>query len=651
MSYLRIDQIRIVWIGFCAVLIFAWSCYAPAISGTFQLDDYVNLGGLAKVKDTRSAVDFILSGIAGPTGRPLALASFALQADEWRQGPAALIRVNILIHLVNAILLAVSFYQLSRQRAVARYEATLVASVAASLWVLMPLLATASLLIVQRMTTLSAMFMLLGLCGYLYARAQIDSKPKWALSGMSVSIVAGTFLATICKESGALLPVLVLLLESTVLERPGRVKNRDWRIWQVIFLIAPFGVVLVYLATWLDYSDSFVAKRDFTAWERLLTEARVLWIYLSKAVVGIPSQLGIYQYPPPVSRSLWNMPTLLASSAWLALSIASIAWRRRYPLFAVSVLWYLAGHLIESTVVPLELYFEHRNYVPVIGPLFGLASFLVLHPARRSLVPRALVLVLGLVNSWFLYSFAALSGQPSLGARYWAETYPESKRAISTVAMYRLEEEGLLPALQTIERFVTIHPEHAYMRLQQLILLCQYAPEQDHRWILEKLDRELPAVDYVNTTPWMLYELLNTTSRTSCSRVDRGTVASLATAIRDNPRYTNEPLYNRAYQMLLADIAHQRGQFDTEIEHLQQAIGHLPTKDLTESMVEALIGIDDFAGARKFIEDAEALTPTNPFKALAWRRNLKLLREYIRQVEHEKGAPPEQQMGGDKGQS
>jgi tetratricopeptide (TPR) repeat protein len=266
------------------------------------------------------------------------------------------------------------------------------------------------------------------------------------------------------------------------------------------------------------------------------------------------------------------------------------------------------------------------------------------------MVQRAPVLVLGLVNSWFLYSFAALWGQPSIGARYWAETYPESKRAISTLAMYRLEEEGLLPALQTIERFVTINPQHAYMRLQQLIVLCQYAPEQDHRWILEKLDRDLPAVDYVNTTPWMLYELLNTASRTSCNGVDRDTVVSLATTIRDNPRYTNEPLYNRAYQMLLADIAHQRGQFDMEIEHLQLAIAHLPTKDLNELMVQALIGIDDFAGAREFIDDAEARTPINPFKALAWRRDLELLREYTRQVEHEKGVPPERQMGGDKGQ-
>jgi tetratricopeptide (TPR) repeat protein len=638
-----------VLIGFGAVLVFAWLCYAPAISGAFQLDDYTNLGGLAKVEDTHSAIDFISSGIAGPTGRPLALASFALQADEWRQGPSALLRVNILIHLANAILLAVSLYQLSLQRSVARHESALVAVVAASLWVLMPLLATASLLIVQRMTTLSAMFMLLGLCGYLYARAQIEREPKWALLSMSVSVITGTVLATFCKESGLLLPILVLVLETTVLERPGGVKDRDWRTWQLIFLVAPLALLLLYLVTWISYPDELIARRGFTAWERLITENRILWVYLSKAIVGIPSQLGIYQYPPMVSRSLFDPATLLSCFAWLALLIFSIMRRRRYPLFAVSVLWYLGGHVLESTVVPLELYFEHRNYMPVIGPLFGLASFLVLSPARRNLVPRALVLVLGLVNAWFLYSFSSLSGQPSIAARYWANVYPESRRAVTSVAMYRLEEEGLLPAVQTIESFVTAKPEYAHMRLLQLNLLCQYAPKQDQRWVLDRLERDLPAVGYVRTAPLMLFELLNTTSRRSCNAVDAETVASLATVLRDNPRYESEPSFNRDYHKLLAEIAHRRGQYEEEIDHLRRALTYWPTSNLNAKMVRALIDADDFDRAREFINESRDLAPANPIMAMRWQRDLESLHKYVREKENEHDAAQTEQMGGDKG--
>ena len=268
-----IRQNRLVLIGFCAVVALAWFCYQPAISGAFQLDDQFNLGGLEKVDDARSAFDFVFSGMSGPTGRPLALASFALQAENWERGAAAFLKVNILIHLLNAALLALCLYQLALQRAIGRKDAAIVAAAAASLWVLTPLLATASLIVVQRMTTLSALFMLLGLSAYLFTRAKVGDNPKRALTGMSASLVVGTVLAALCKESGVLLPVLVLVLEATVLERPNGVNVRHWRIWQSMFLVLPLTLLLAYLASRVNYPDSVVASRDFNAWERLLTEA------------------------------------------------------------------------------------------------------------------------------------------------------------------------------------------------------------------------------------------------------------------------------------------------------------------------------------------------------------------------------------------
>ncbi len=632
---------RFLLIGFCAVLAFAWFCYQPAVSGAFQFDDGFNLGGLEKVDDARSAFDFVFSGTAGPIGRPLALASFALQAESWDQGAAAFLKVNIFIHLLNAALLALCLYQLALQRAIERHDAAIVAVAAASLWVLMPLLATASLLVVQRMTTLSAMFMLLGLGGYLYARAKVHNRPNQALAGMSASLVAGTVLATLCKESGLLLPVFVLVLEATVLERPTGIKTRVWRVWQFIFLVSPLVLLLIYLTSWFDYSDALVARRGFNAWERLLTETRVLWIYLSKALVGIPSQPGIYQETLTISRSLFSPVTLLASFAWLALLLASIAWRRRYPLFAVAVLWYLAGHLIESTVVGLELYFEHRNYMPIIGPLFGLSSFLLRQPdPHRRRIAGLLVPVLAIVNAWFLYSFANLSGDPSLAARYWANAYPGSPRAVLRMATYRLQEEGPEPALQSIDSFVTAYPEHAYLRISELNLLCQFVPEQDHRRVIEDLERKLPTVAYTHLTTWSLRELLQTTEKTICNGVDSATVASLAKTLRNNPRYTDQPVYNLFYYKTLAYISWEQGDDDATIEHLRQAIAYGQPSDVNVMMVMAMGRAGKFSAARDFIDDAETIGPFHPVKAAMWRRDLDSLRKYIRNLEKSAGKQP-----------
>jgi hypothetical protein len=150
-----------------------WFAYAPALGGPFLLDDFSNLGGLASVEDTRSALIFAFSGFAGPLGRPLALAKFLPQAAAWGEAAEPFLRVNILIHLLNACVLAWVLHRLAIVSRVREEKALFVAIAAASLWLFLPLLASASLLVVQRMTTLSALFVLLGLAGYLHARQPI----------------------------------------------------------------------------------------------------------------------------------------------------------------------------------------------------------------------------------------------------------------------------------------------------------------------------------------------------------------------------------------------------------------------------------------------------------------------------------------------
>ena len=624
---------RLALLGFCIALAVAWVCYRPAIGGAFQLDDHANLGGLAYVKDAESAWDFILSGTAGPTGRPLALATFALQAASYEDGAGAFITINILIHLLNAIVLAGCLYQLSLMRSVARHRAAMVAAVAAGFWVLLPLLATATLLTVQRMTTLSAMFVLLGLAGYLYARARLDSAPGTAFAGMSASLVAGTVLAALCKESGLLLPVFVLVIECTLLERPAKVTMQRWRSWQAVFLLVPVSILLLYLASAASYPDYTIARRGFNGWERLLTESRLLWSYLQKALLGVPSQLGIFQGSPALSRSMLEPLTLLASLAWILAATLGVAWRRRYPLAAFAVLWFLGGHLLESTVIPLELYFEHRNYIAIAGPLFAVVSVAVLAGPRWQRPAMGVAGIAFVLNAYWLYSFAALWGQPSASSRFWANQYPDSVRAVTTLATYQLAEEGPLAALQTLDRFVIDHPEHAYLRIQELNVLCRIAPDHDHRQVIERLDQGLSAVTFTFTAGTMLSELFSAATSSGCASVTPQTVADLADRLRENPRYRQVSLYSQFHFKLLAGIARYQGRYDATLEYLQKAIAFKPSSELNMMMVTALAGAGDFDAANEFIEDAHEKGPANPVRAAQWRRDLDGLQSYIRELE------------------
>jgi len=629
----RVTPTQLSLLGFIAVLLLAWICYRPALSGAFQLDDADNLSGLAAVEDTASAANFILSGTAGPSGRPLALLSFVMQADEWEQGAEAFLRINVLIHLLNAMLLAACFYQLSLLQKTERQKAAIIAAVAASMWVVMPLLASASLHVVQRMTTLSASFTLLGLFGYLFWRCAIEDKPRRAIIGMSASLVIGTGLATLVKEIGLLLPLYVLVLEATVLEKPRGIEQRQWRTWQSVFLALPVVIVLAYLSTRIVYPDWVAGRRGFTAGERLMTEAQILWTYVQKAVFAVPAKLGVYQTMPALNRSLLEPLTMLSSLAWLLLFTLSIIWRRRYPLAALAVLWFLGGHIVESTFVPLELYFEHRNYLPIAGPIFALVAFLALGTDTHRKILAVLAPLYIVVSAFSLYGFASLSGEPSTSSRYWATKYPDSVRAVTTMATYQLTEEGPVRTLDTLDRFVNQYPQHAYLRIQELNLRCMFMPQQDHAPVISELRRELANVEFTYTAGKMLSQLFTTVTATNCNGIDLEIVAELAGLLRDNPRYASVPGYNHFHHKLLAGVARQRGDFEETIDELQRAISYQGSAELNMMMVTTLGGAGDFDAARKIILEAWDQGPRNPLARIAWRRELENLGAYIDELE------------------
>ena len=248
---------------FTCMLALGWFSYSPALSGSFTLDDVSNLAELESVDDNVSAIRFMFSGIAGPLGRPLALASFLPQADAWPDDARSFLTVNILIHLLNAAILAAVLVRLSLACGIDQKNSLFAALAATALWMYMPLLASSSLMIVQRMTTLSATFVLLGLFVYLHARRGIDENPNKALIGMSLSLGIASVLAVLTKESGALLPTFILTLECTILRKPEGVRHKTWRNWSLVFLWLPTALILGYIATRVPYSPEMVLKRDF----------------------------------------------------------------------------------------------------------------------------------------------------------------------------------------------------------------------------------------------------------------------------------------------------------------------------------------------------------------------------------------------------
>ncbi len=115
---------------------------------------------------------------------------------------------------------------------------------------------------------------------------------------------------------------------------------------------------------------------DFTLAERLLTQFRVVLFYVTLLIYPHPSRLNL-DYDFLVSRGILDPPTTLFSMVIVAGLIAYSLWTaKKRPLLSFFILWYFGNLLIESSVFPLELVYEHRLYLPSVGP-FVLFAILV----------------------------------------------------------------------------------------------------------------------------------------------------------------------------------------------------------------------------------------------------------------------------------
>ncbi|MDT8387670.1 MAG: hypothetical protein RQ736_09155 [Thiogranum sp.] len=418
-----------------AVLAGAFWLFSAGISGGFLFDDYNNLQGLATLTQTPgldSTLAYVLNGLSSTLGRPLSLASFAAQYSDWPGNPAGFKIVNILIHLFNGWLVFTVVRALLRLQPDTR-AATWIPLATATLWVLHPLQVSTVLYVVQRMTELSALFMLLGLRLYLLGReSALQNNVRRAYSFMTLGIITGLGLGVLSKENAALMPLLVLVIEFTLLNQVQR--PAAWRVWSSLFLVLPTLLLLGYLAMQFQSFSAQYALRDFTFAERLFTEARILFDYLGKILLPTPGAFGLLFDDFRLSRGLFDpLSTVFAVAGIAGLITGGIILRRREPVLAFAILWFFAAHLLESSVIPLELYFEHRNYLALFGPAFALAYYAARALRQLETSPIRSLVVVGFSAYLCLIAIithqeARLWGNPFLQATAWSLSHPDSRR-------------------------------------------------------------------------------------------------------------------------------------------------------------------------------------------------------------------------------
>ncbi|MDD4887312.1 MAG: hypothetical protein PHO64_10405, partial [Thiomonas sp.] len=378
--------------------------YWPGLSGGYVFDDFGNLVDNAAFAQSALQTHFwhaIWSAHAGPLDRPLSMFTFAAQMVFTGMNPWPLKLANVLLHLLNGWLvwlLSVRVLGWLEGRAPRPWlvGAPTLALLATAAWVLAPIQLTAVLYVIQREEALASAFMLLGLLAYWHGRMRLIAGRRGALAWIWGSLAAGTTLAALAKETGVMLPAYAFVLEWLVLRGalaaqslpspalPTRGAGANTVPPGLNPLIPVFVVLLlipgVLGLAWLlpgALNGSAYAARPFTLSERLFTEGRVLVDYLRWIVLPSPDALSLYHDDIALSTGWLSPWTTAASWAFLAALLGAALWlRRRLPLFAFGVLWWFTGQSLLSTFVPLELVYEHRNYLPDCGIFLALFALL-----------------------------------------------------------------------------------------------------------------------------------------------------------------------------------------------------------------------------------------------------------------------------------
>ena len=385
--------------------------YWPGLAGGFFFDDTWNIESNSNIKITsislESLTQVILSGESGPLKRPISMISFSLNHYFSGMSPFYFKLTNLFIHLINGLAiffltqLLLSTYKRTNQPSLSDKSITWLSLTITAAWLLHPLNLTSVLYIVQRMNSLASFFVLSGLIMYVWGRQRLLA----GQSGIAIlifSIIIFLPLAVLSKENGALLPVLMLTIELSLFKFVTHTPAK--RTFLISFFITtvliPTLAILGYLIQHPEILTNNYYIRDFDLQERLLTETRILWMYLQMIVFPIGGNYGLFHDDIEISRSLFQpITTLFSTFSITALIIAAFWSIKRAPLISFGILFFIAGHSMESTVIGLELAHEHRNYLPQLGILIPLFYYIFYPPARlqglpfRQVVPAILIIL------------------------------------------------------------------------------------------------------------------------------------------------------------------------------------------------------------------------------------------------------------------
>lgn len=487
--------------------------YVYGLFGGFLFDDYENIVNNRAVSlvdgSMQRWIQAAMSSNSGLLNRPISMLTFAVNHYFFGMNPVAFKVVNLLLHLMSGFLIyalgktIIPYLSTRTGFSGKQNNAQWIALFVATCWLLHPLHVSDVMYIVQRMNQLSTLFTLIGLLCYVKGRVlMLCGKPGFMIA--SAGLLAFGVCAIFSKENGALIFLYALVVEMICFrfrDSGGQISTKINTLFIVIVGL-PGLIALVFILTNPEWLLLRYEVRDFTLTERAITQPRILLHYLLWIFVPLPSFMGLYHDDIQTSKSLLDPATSLGAILLLA-SLIFAAWRMReiFPGLLFAALWFAVGHSMESTIIPLEMAFEHRNYLPMAGLFLGIGASLghlkalQIHPRTTGLICILTISALASTTAQRNYVWRS----PITLAIDGAENHPKSARSLyeaGRAAMFDASQgtdaekiQGRIAARDYFHRAMSIDTSTPYAAIAYILTYVDTQSTVDSDLIADLADR------------------------------------------------------------------------------------------------------------------------------------------------------------------
>jgi len=581
-------------------------CYAGGLDSDFLFDDGPNLDALVHIQGagifTSDFWEFVLSGGAGPTGRPISLFTFALQADFWPDSSRAFKLVNLLLHCLNASLIYLICRLLTGVLNTSRTQGTVIALACALIWGLHPVHTSSVLYAIQRMALLSNCFMLTGI--FLHLKLRLNySHHRHQLILLTINLGLTGLLALFSKENAPSLVFYLLVIEHTLLV--SQPVHSGLKYWRYLFLWLPVVLVILLPLFFLEkLQGGFAASFDFSMTERLLTESRILWQYLSVLLLPTTGAMGLF-HDITVSTSLFApLTTMFSIAAWLAFLCLALVYQGKNRLLLFGLLWFWSGHVVESTLLPLELFFHHRNYLAFMGLVFcAIVGFVNTLPAALGSYRVKLLIGAFYVLMLFLNTtrISMLWSEPLELSQRWYEADPDTQRnaEFHAIELAKINPAGEILAARIFSRAIENTDDSFRLMLNLMTLACVNGevPGPDKDSILKQVTQIGPeSRDIVSP----MQQLVTLSINDQCPPYDPVFLETLLTLLVAQTEGRDKGMF----QFDLARLASHDNNSQSMLELLDQAYRNTADSGLLFNSALQLINQERYDEALVIIDEA-----------------------------------------------